>query len=159
MSQLTFIYGESELAAALGLPVRMLQKNRVKKMSADADWALHGNHVAYSAAGVRRAVQLLGPELDGQIVDLETLLEKCRLRVNGERQELNATVNRFFPNPHLVEMRFPDQTTCHVRVQTTKNLRPGMVLRVASVTGGGYELAQRLPRSVREGRRGHARGT
>ena len=158
MSTSLFIYGEVELAAAVGLPVRLLQKNRAKKMDADADWALNGNRVAYSMAGVCRATELLGVDLDGQILDLETLLEKCRLRGNGEPTEVKGMVARFFANPHLVEMRLRDQTNCRVRVQTTKNLRPGMVLRLEQSAGGGWELAQRLPRSVREGRN-HARGT
>ena len=156
MSASQFLYGETELAEALGLPIRLLQKNRSKKRSAGADWALNANHVAYTTAGVGRAVQLLGPDLDGQIVDLEILLDKCRLRANGEAPEIKAIVARFFANPHLVELRLPDQTSCHVRVQTTRNLRPGMELRVTGTPATGFELAQRLPRSVREGRN-HAR--
>jgi len=158
MSDTPFIYGEAEMAAALGLPVRLLQKNRTKKMAAGADWDLNGNRVAYSSAGAGQALQLLAYELENNPIGLPELLEKSRLRAEGELPEFNGTIKRFWPNPHLVDFELPDGSVARVRVQTTKNLRPGMTLPLTRTADGTFELAGRLPRTVLAGRRGDARG-
>lgn len=157
-----FIYGEQELAAELGLPASILQKNRTKKLASGTDWDLNKGRVAYSAPGAIRAVQLLteqkmfgAPTTD--LAEVEALIEKSRLLVNGELPEVDGTIARFWSNPHLVDFELPDKTIARVRVQSTKNLRAGMVLKLVKSPEGEYELAGRLPRSVREGRR-HARG-
>jgi uncharacterized protein YcgL (UPF0745 family) len=70
----------------------------------------------------------------------------------GETVPVPATISKFFGNPRLVECTLADDTRHLIMVQSKKNLRLGMTLKLAKMPDGIYELAQRLPRSVREGR-------
>jgi hypothetical protein len=149
-----FVHGEAELADALGLPVKLLQKNRTRQLVQESHWGLNRGHVAYTDLGARLAVQMLSPDFEKNGgATIAVLLEKSRLRLNGELPEVAGIVHRFFPNPNLVEFKLPDDVLVNVRVQSKKNLRLGMSLRLRALPEGGYELGQRLPRSMREGRR------
>lgn len=145
-----FEFEEGRLALALGLPDTLLQGAR-KKTRPKSDWLLVDNTVMYSAAGLRRVVELAIGDADLSPDQWQDLEKKARRPLPASA--LNTIVARTFPNPHLVELTLPDKTAIRVRVQSSKALRPGMPLKVSRLPDGSYELAQRLPRTKREGRR------
>lgn len=156
-----YAYAEEALSSALGLPLELLRKNRLAHLEQVIHWNLRRGAVAYSHPGLIAALDRLWPHLQNGPRPMPTiteLLEKCRLP--GAQDIQNALVQRTYANPRIVDVVLPDARTVRISVQTSKNLRPGMVLRVRGVGNGAhhpvpeeYELAQRLPRTLREGRR------
>ena len=162
MSSTAFIFGEDRLARALGLPQKILQKIRARKLTQGQDWDLAHGYVAYNRAGgillLETASPMIAPE------DRSATLEKSRLLQDDPNHTERATIVKLWPNPHLVDCQLADQTLIRIMVKTNEKLRLGMSLRVARFhpqedpSGFWYELAQKLPRSVLEGRKEHARG-
>lgn len=149
MSADTFAHGEAELAEALGVAPALLQAAR-KKMRA-TEWGPGTNGaIAYTDAALPALVKLVTGE-KMSVSELGVLLEKIRA---ASPAPVPARVWRLFRNPRVIEVRLPDETLVNIRVRHTTTLRAGeqgTVLQVQKNADGGYELAQRLPRTLRRG--------
>lgn len=144
-----FVHGEATVAKALGVAASLLQAAR-KKMRA-GDWSTGpGGVIAYTEAALPELVLLVtGEKMAAE--ELEALREKTRAT---DEPPVQARVWRLFRNPHVIEVQLPDATLVNIRVRHTTTLRAGeqgTVLQVKQTTDGKYELAQRLPRSIRHG--------
>lgn len=145
-------FSEATIAEAMGIPATVLQTAR-KKMREGEEWGLMpSGKVGFAEAALDHLVQVLGGEKIAA-EDLALLIEKTR-SANGST--VSARVTRFFRNPHVIEMELPDATKVNVWVRCTNKLRAGdqgTVLLLTRTTDGNFELAQRLPRTVRQGLR------
>ena len=146
---MSFLHGEAAVANALGVSPSLLQTAR-KKMRATGWGTGAGGTIAYAAAALPQLVLLVTGEKMAPD-ELASLIEKTRA---GDEPTIAARVWRLFRNPHVIEMQLPDATLVNVRVRHTTTLRAGeqgTVLQIKRTADGHYELAQRLPRSIRRG--------
>ena len=142
-----FVHGEVELAEAVGIAVRRFQKKRAKEMRQDVDWGLNLMRVAYAKNAVPRILDsVCGRAIEPQ--ELTALLEKSCLETAEKSAPaiVEATVRRFFMNPHLMEVELPSKALVNVRVKTTANFLRGMQVPIREAAAGNWILARKLPR-------------
>lgn len=145
---MSFCHGEMEVATATGIHVKKLQQTRIKHLKQGEHWDLCEQQVAYAPAGLAAVLEkITGQAIEPHVLALltEKTVLSC-LQKNGA-EPLKATISRFFPNPHLVQIELPDGTLASLRVKTAAKFKRGMLVPVRlNDQTHVYELTRREPR-------------
>lgn len=137
-----FPFGETEIAAATGIALKLLAKTRRQKLRQGEDWDLNGLRVAYSKTGLAAVLE----KITGRVEATEALETLTRIDhgTAPAAPGVLGTVKKFYLNPRLLGVQV-NGTLVNVRVKETKNFQMGMDVPLRRIDGR-YELGRRCPR-------------
>ena len=138
-----FQHSERLLATATGIHTRLFANAR-RRLKQGIDWELVNGEAAYPQKKLTALLALLG--VTTTEAEIATLAEKSRLTI---ARPIEAKVSRFYPNPHLLQVRWTNgdrDHTADIIVTKRRRFRLHMTVPIRLNAHGKYEMARRAPR-------------